>query len=270
MMITLPSSILVLALTVAQAAPPAPPGGADAKAQATLLLREGTALFDRGEHGAALEKFEEAYAVYPSPKIWFDVGVADRVLARNAEAMEAFGRFLDEAPDAPTASRHEAQQAIAELTPLLGRLNIECALAGTYVSVDGRPAGVTPLARAVWAAPGRHQIAGRHDGMVPDIQEVTVAAGAAHTLTLVLRPLAPPPAPVTAAPSLALPPPAPSAITSPGWSAAPATDRPITRQWWFWTAVGAVVAAGVVGVVLATRGDATNVPRTTLGSQGFP
>jgi tetratricopeptide (TPR) repeat protein len=36
-------------------------------------------------------------------------------------------------------------------------------------------------------------------------------------------------------------------------SEAPASDRPVYKRWWFWTAIGAVAAASVVGVVLLGR-----------------
>jgi hypothetical protein len=272
MMVPLPSAILVLAMTLAQAAPPPLVKEASAKTRAQVLLREGTALFDRGEPADALQKFEEAYRIFPSPKIWFDVGAAQRTLARPVEARESFQRFLDEAPDAPADSRREAQAAVASLAASLGRLTVDCALAGVDVSMDGKPLGVTPLPRAIWATPGRHQLAGRHEGMIPDLRELTVTAGTEQTVSLALRPLAgppsvtsvpilvPPPVVVTAAPALLAPPP-PATSTA---------ERPLTGRWWFWTAAGAVVVAGVVGIVLATRGSATSVPGTTLGSQGFP
>ncbi len=43
--------------------------------------------------------------------------------------------------------------------------------------------------------------------------------------------------------------------------------RPVTKRWWFWTAVGAVVAVTAVILILANRKDAA--PATTLGDQEF-
>src|SRR5205814_7248940 len=111
---------------------------------------------------------------------------------RQVDAIQAFQRFLDDAPDAPADSRREAEQAIATLAPLLGRLRIRCALAGAEVSVDGQAAGTTPFARSVWVTPGRHQIAARREGAVPDIQDATLDAGGERAVTLVLRPLVAP------------------------------------------------------------------------------
>jgi hypothetical protein len=43
--------------------------------------------------------------------------------------------------------------------------------------------------------------------------------------------------------------------------------RPVSKQWWFWTAVGPVVAATAVMLILANRKDGP--PATTLGNQEF-
>src|SRR4051794_20380881 len=122
MMIPSLPTIMTLMMTLAQAAPPPLVTEAKAKASAQILLREGTALFDRGDGAAALRKFEQAYAIFPSPKIWFDIGVAERVLDRPVEALQAFQRFLGEAVQAPVESRREAQEAVATLMSALGRL----------------------------------------------------------------------------------------------------------------------------------------------------
>jgi hypothetical protein len=43
--------------------------------------------------------------------------------------------------------------------------------------------------------------------------------------------------------------------------------RPVTRQWWFWTAVGTVMVATTVLLILANRKDGP--PASTLGNQEF-
>jgi hypothetical protein len=44
-------------------------------------------------------------------------------------------------------------------------------------------------------------------------------------------------------------------------------SKPIVKQWWFWTALGAAVAASVVILVVADRGP--SAPSTTLGNKEF-
>jgi len=45
-----------------------------AKAQAQALLSEGTRLYGEGDVAGALEKFQAAYAAFPSPKLMFNIG----------------------------------------------------------------------------------------------------------------------------------------------------------------------------------------------------
>jgi tetratricopeptide (TPR) repeat protein len=69
----------------------------------------------RGDYQAALARFQEAYALVPSPKIHYDFGLAYVGLERPAEALAAFERFLAEAPDAPPDKREKATSLIATL-----------------------------------------------------------------------------------------------------------------------------------------------------------
>jgi hypothetical protein len=78
-------------------------------------------------------------------------------------------------------------------------------------------------------------------------------------------------------------PPVPEAAVLPGASAPPPVSpgldvtqpspteksgsKPIVKQWWFWTALGAAVATTVVILVVADRGPFA--PNTTLGNREF-
>jgi hypothetical protein len=61
----------------------------------------------------------------------------------------------------------------------------------------------------------------------------------------------------------------PSSAPSPAldFGTARTAPRPVTERWWFWTAVGTVVVATAVLLVLANREPAP--PATTLGNQEF-
>ena len=73
------------------------------------------AALKRDDYRAALARFEEAYALVPSPKIHYDFGLAYVGLARPGEALAAFERFLAEAPDAPADKREKAAGWVATL-----------------------------------------------------------------------------------------------------------------------------------------------------------
>lgn len=101
--------------------------------------------------------------------------------------------------------------------------------------------------------------------------------------TLVLAGLLAGSAPAFAQGNLPAASPVPEAAVLPGASAPPPTSpgldvtqpsptqekagKPMVKQWWFWTALGAAVATTVVILVLADRGP--SAPNTTLGNQEF-
>jgi tetratricopeptide (TPR) repeat protein len=52
--------------------------------------------------------------------------------------------------------------------------------------------------------------------------------------------------------------------------APPAPRRPVWQRWWFWTAAGALLVAGVATALTITAGhNQTTVPTTDLGSKRF-
>jgi len=236
---------------------PAPTNDAQAKTRAQALLSEGTAAYGRGDYATALDKFTAAYTIFPSPKLWFNIGQANRDLGRPVEAVAAFDRFLREAGDAPPETLAEARRSAAELKTKLGQIQVTCATDGAEITVDGKQVGSTPLGEMVWTTPGRHQVAVQREGFSPAIQDVVVTTGKAATVDFELRPAID----LRAANPDELG--AGSAGVAP---VAPTEDDPVYRHTWFWIAVGIAVAVGVgVGVVLATR-NSGSAP-TTLGAQ---
>jgi hypothetical protein len=245
----------VLFALLAQAAPPS--ASPEAKAKAQVLLKEGAKLYEKGELLPALDKFNEAYAEFQSPKLLFNIGQASRDLGRFVEAMTAFDRFLEEAPDAPSDMIAEAKQSVSELLGKLGKLRIQCSKDGAEISVDGKLVGVAPLTRPVWAVQGNHQVTARHPATAPAVEDVEVNVGWVHTVVMNLPALVE--APV--APVVVLPPkpPAPKPQVEIETSVPPAPE-PVTPEahrgrTWTWVAAGsAVVFAGTaVGLGLATR-----------------
>jgi tetratricopeptide (TPR) repeat protein len=227
---------------------------AQSKVRAQALLSEGTSAYGRGDYAAALEKFTAAYQIFPSPKLWFNIGQANRDLGRPVEAVAAFDRFLREAEDAPSETVAEARRSAAELKTKLGQIAITCTTDGAEVTVDGKQVGSTPLGEMVWTTPGRHQIAVQREGYSPAIEDVAVLAGKAAAVNIELRPID------LRAPNAG----GDGALVRNGGAAE--ESKPVYRNVWFWVAAGVVVAAGVTaGVLIATRNSGTDL--ATLGSQ---
>jgi hypothetical protein len=245
----------------AHAAPRAAPADdPKAKTQAQALLSEGTAAYGHGDYAAALDKFTAAYRIYPSPKLWFNIGQANRDLGRPVEAVAAFDRFLREAGDAPPATVAEARRSAAELKTKLGQIKVSCPTDGAEITIDGKRVGSAPLGEMLWTTPGRHQIAVQHPEYSPAIEDVVVVTGQVVAVTIELRPID-----LRAANQ----PGDPALVGSDGAAGAEATP-PFYRRAWFWVAAGAVAAAGAtVAIILATGGSSSSsgVPDTTLGAQ---
>jgi hypothetical protein len=227
---------LILVVILAQASPSI--GDPQVKAQAKALLGQGTKLYEQGDIAGALEKFQAAYTAFPSPKLMFNIGQADRDLHRHLEALEAFEKFLADAPDASPEMIADARKSVNELQKKLGQLQIDCATAGSEVSVDGKSAGRTPFSGLIWATPGHHQITAKHESVAPAVEEVDVKAGAVSSVTLRLE------ATVAAAPVLA---PASSPALDLRASSAPSVG---SEGWWLgrkwtWVAAGSTVLVAV-------------------------
>jgi hypothetical protein len=244
------ATCLILLTILAQASPST--GDPQAKAQAQSLLGQGTKLYQQGDVAGALEKFNAAYAAYPSPKLMFNIAQANRDLGRPVEAIEAFEKFLAGAADASSETVADVRKSVAELQRKLGRIQIDCETAGAEIGLDGKYVGVAPLPDLIWATPGRHQVTAKHASAAPAIEDADVTAGSVTTVTMRLRPMAASvatPAP-KAAPDFDVQAALPPSGGSEGWW--------LGRKW-TWVAAGSTVllAAGAItaGALMQSKFD---------------
>jgi len=243
------ASFVLLAL-LAQTA--APTGSPEAKARAQALVKEGTKLYD-GSPGEALEKFKQAYAEYASPKLFFNIGLANRDLGRPVEAIESFERFLAEVKDSPELT--EARKSVAELKTKVGSLLIECTTAGAEIGVDGKLVGLAPLANSVRVTPGNHHVTAKHSTGALVMEDVNVRAGTVETVVLRLQAVAEP---------VAVTPPRAPAIDLQARQAQAAPTAEVDQGWWLgrkwtWVAAGSTIvftgAAAIFGARMQSRFD---------------
>jgi tetratricopeptide (TPR) repeat protein len=167
----------------------APMASSEDKVKAQSLLKEGATLYEQGNLVDALDKFDQAYAAYPSPKLLFNIGQSARGLGRLTRALEAFQRFLTEATDAPDDMLSTARTSVAELQSKLGRLRIRCTAQGAEITVDGKVVGTTPMPNEIWVTPGSHQIAARHPDNTPSLLQIDVVAESINTVEIAMQPL---------------------------------------------------------------------------------
>jgi len=239
-----------------------------AKEKATRLVREGAGLYSRGEHEAAVARFEEAYATFPSPAILFNLGKAYRGVGKNAAAHRAFSRFLRDDDRTKPARRKEATTALTDLESKVGLVSVTVTIAGSVVSIDGKEVGQAPLREPIAVEPGAHEITA-NSGDSRARRQIDVAAGS--RVSVGLQPAessdvdgqsrVPPP-------HEAVTPDEPAAsVQIPVENGAP--DRPLYKKWWFWGGVGAVVVVAATVIIVNSGGDDVIPIEGTLGTVEF-
>jgi hypothetical protein len=254
-----------------------------AKAKAQGFLTDGSVLYERGDYAGALEKFNAAYAAYPSPKLMFNIGQADRDLSRPVEALEAFESFLAGAPEASPETIADAHKSVAELQGKLGQIRIDCDRADAEVSVDGKSVGPTPLPGLLWATPGRHQVTASRASVALALENVDVSAGRVRTVVLRMQPLAlrvavaaiPKPEAIPASEAVPEPEVTPSPPASLDLRPSPAPDAAREGGWWLgrkwtWVAAGSTVllAAGAVTAGLVMQSKFNSLDKSCGSSSG--
>jgi tetratricopeptide repeat protein len=244
----------VLLLTVSGSA------RADPRSDARDRLEEGSALYRKGDYQGALDKFEEARALAPSPKIYFNLGQALNRLGRTAAAIDAFERFLAEAPDAAAERRRDAEGLLEELRPRVGHLRV-IAEPGSEITVDGEPVGTAPLRRTIALDPGLHEVTALAPGArVGHVGTVEIAPGQTADWEGKQAP-----APLADEPPPPIP---PLPLTTPPTRPALVESAPPPRQrspWLPWVAgAGAVVVAVALTALVVSSGSRSG-PNGTLG-----
>jgi hypothetical protein len=244
--------LVLLAGIVMQAVVPAatPDVGQESKAKAQVLLKEGTVLYEQGDYAGALEKFEAAYGVYPSPKLQFNIGQANRDLGRPVEALMAFDRFLSEAKGTSPDARADAERSAADLRAKLGRVRIVCPIAGAEVTLDGKAVGVTPVGAPIWSTPGHHQLTARAGDLAPAIEDFDVSPGQTSTVTLALKARLPSARPPVARPAVSIVSAPHAAEATPlGAEISARREKSPPYRALFWSGVAATVASGLTAIL---------------------
>jgi hypothetical protein len=173
-----------MAALPASAAPSSMGEAAGAKSDAQAKLVEGVELLKDRRFGEALERFQQAYALVPSPLIAYDFGLAYLGLGDSARALESFDTFLGQANDAPADKRRKADRYRDELRALVAVVDVTADVAEAEVAVDGAPLGRVSLPRRLYLRPGSHEVVARADGAT---HAVTVACTAGQTVNLAVR-----------------------------------------------------------------------------------
>jgi hypothetical protein len=211
---------VVASIAVAATCLAAPVRADPTEAAALVHLHRGVAAFRAGDFARAHREFEAARELAPdrpNPYRWLALTEVQTGDCRRA-VVNADAFLSRVAADDPRAAE------LVRVRELCGRtavLRVESTPSRAALRIDDAVVGRTPY-RAPSMRPGTYRLSADRDGYEPVERSIVVRPGTDLAIRLDLEPRA----------------------------------RPITRRWWFWTAVAAGAAAAVTAtVVLASRGE---------------
>lgn len=205
-MLATATALLAGAAPVARAQAPAPAAGADV-ARARSLFDAGARAYDSGQFEAAIQAFEEAYAITPRDGLLFSLAQANRkqhAIGRDPRhlraAVDHYREYLARVKEG--GRRKDAAEALEQLEPLLGAavgssspppapakratiVQISSSTPGATVSIDGATPAPAPLTREV--PPGVHEVRLSAPGFHDEVQKVEALAGQFQPFTYPLR-----------------------------------------------------------------------------------
>jgi hypothetical protein len=227
-------------------------GHADSKSSSDYdsVLDQAVGAFESRDYLRARTLFEQAYTLRPNARVLRGLGIAALQLKRyTAAKRELEAALLDTVQPLTAPQRQGVTQLITWMSANLGTLRLHVAPEQSEVRIDNE----SSIDTEVTLSPGSHRVSVSAKGFNPEERSVHVTAGQVSSLTFVLSPHVPEPAARVAALT------APSnsaAIPTPSTTSARDTspsDSTVFEQWWFWTAVGVVVAGGVATTVALTH-----------------
>jgi len=154
--------------------------------QAKTLFNVGAQAFSKGNWSDAVSAFDEAYKLAPRPSVLFSLAQAEKKVYFAEKKPEFARRAIDHyrkyLAEVPTGGRRaEATDAIAELEPIVARLDPAAAAAagipsvaakpklyvtaqaeGAQVFLDGKPIGTVPFVGEI--EPGTHKVRVSREG----------------------------------------------------------------------------------------------------------
>jgi hypothetical protein len=138
----------------------------------------GVKLFDEGKLPLARDEMEKAYAMAPSYKLLYNLGLVYRQLNDHARAVQTFENYLSQgAWEIPDARVAEVTRMLSELTPLVGSVRVTSKDPGVQIFVDDRFVGQTPIDEPIAVNPGEHSVTGKLVGKLPSTTPFSAAIG---------------------------------------------------------------------------------------------
>jgi tetratricopeptide (TPR) repeat protein len=207
------------------------------------LIHDALSEFDRGNYAEAHTVFEQAHALQPSARTLRGLGMTSFELRHYTQAQEELSAALAEKrKPLNRAQRDEVAALLERMQRYVGTIEVAVTPSDATLFVDGSNTSERRLRLDL----GEYHLRAHADGYRDAELRLAVEGGEIRRLTIELRPIELDPRNVELAASPA---------TAPS-TAAPAAEgdehgsRNVLQRWWFWTAVGALIAGGVATAVL--------------------
>ncbi|MBK8014691.1 MAG: tetratricopeptide repeat protein [Deltaproteobacteria bacterium] len=254
---------------------------AESKAAASKALRDGNALFARKDYQRALETYQAAFEMYPSPKLYYSLARAHHRLGHAEEAATFYDLFLAESGvKVSSALAIQARRGLERVSQGLSQVEFDCGVEGVRIKIDGIYRVRLP-ARAVYVAPGKRTILGELPGYLPFTKDIHLRPGRLQAVSIEMRPIGEPVRDLgtvvaqrdgASGSDAARTPIDSGKLVDDGGEAEVPLDSgdSFLGSPWFWGVVGAVVVVGAgTAALLASSGRGAAPPIPELGSSRF-
>jgi PEGA domain len=215
---------------------------ADDKA-ADALITKGLELRREGKALDAIDLFQKAVAIAPTPRSFGQLGLAESAIEHWSDAEDHLNVALASPQDPWVTKNHGAlDQAVTLARTHIGQISL-IGPAGAAIVISDKSVGSLPLRKPIRVNSGPAIVTATAPGFRQFEMSVPVEVGKETQLKIVLEPLPPSPAPVTARPALLAPTP-------------PQQQGEPRSSWRTWTgasllaAGGSVAAWGIIWVAL--------------------
>lgn len=233
------------------------------------LLDQAVEAFDRHDYPRARTLFEQAHALRANARVLRGLGLSALQLRQFTQARQELTAALSDTRQPLTQAQRESVAALLVwMETDLATLRLRLKPSNSQITLDGEPALATELV----LEPGVHQLHVTSEGYEAESRELELGAGEDRTLDIALLALtiAPPPPPISTAVTAADARPnerRPSTQHDPN----PPQSSTVLERWWFWTAVGVLIAGGVVtAVALTAKGPEPAYEQHGLGGVMMP
>jgi hypothetical protein len=252
-------------------------GTASASTDYDKLLDRALDAFEAQDYARARELFEAAYEIRPNARVLRGLGISALHLERFTVAKRELTEALRETKQPLTANQRDGVTELLSWMQLnLGTLQLHLQPAKARVLLDDDAVTATELV----LKPGAHRVHVSADGFASEEHSVEIAVGREQTLDVSLAKNVEKSAPVAAVSAseaaATVPIAEPESESTPplarvGEPAHDSESSSVLESWWFWTAVGVVVAGGVATTVaLTSTAPAKSYEKGGLGGVIMP